>query len=44
VMETLEVLFDPRARSEIRQAETEMAVGDARDEAEVRAAQAARRR
>ena len=44
LMETLEVLSDPQARSDIRQAETEMAAGDAYDEAQVRAALAARRR
>jgi len=44
LMETLEVLSDPRARAEIKQAETEMAAGEVHDEAEVRAALAARRR
>jgi antitoxin YefM len=44
LMETLEILADPEARSAIRQAETEMAGGAVHDEAEVRAALAARRR
>ncbi|MCZ2839094.1 type II toxin-antitoxin system Phd/YefM family antitoxin [Modestobacter sp. VKM Ac-2985] len=44
LMETLEVLSDPQARSEIRQAESEMTAGEVYDEAEVRAALAARRR
>ena len=44
LMETLEILADPEARSAIRQAETEMASGEVYDEAEVRAALAARRR
>jgi antitoxin YefM len=43
-METLEILSDPRARTEIRQAEDEFADGEVYDEAEVRAALAARRR
>jgi prevent-host-death family protein len=43
LMETLEVLSDPQARSEIRQAEAEMADGEAYDEAQVRTALAARR-
>ncbi len=44
LMETLEILSDPRARSDIREAEVEMAGGEAYDEAQVRAALAARRR
>ena len=44
LMETLEILSDPRARSDIRQAEESMAAGEAYGEAEVRAALAARRR
>lgn len=44
LMETLEILSDPRARSDIRQAETEMASGEVYGEAQVRAALAARRR
>jgi antitoxin YefM len=44
LMETLEVLSDPQARSEIRRAEAEMAAGESYDEAQVRAALAARRR
>jgi prevent-host-death family protein len=44
LMETLEVLSDPRARADIRQAEAEMAGGEVYDETEVRAALAARRR
>lgn len=44
LMETLEILADPEARSAIRQAETEMAGGEVYDEAQVRAALAARRR
>ena len=43
-METLEILADPEARSAIRRAETEMAGGEVYDEAQVRAALAARRR
>jgi antitoxin YefM len=44
LMETLEILADPEARSAIRQAETEMAGGEIYDEAQVRSALAARRR
>lgn len=44
LMETLAILSDPRARVEIRQAEDEMAAGKVYDEADVRAALAARRR
>jgi antitoxin YefM len=44
LMETLEILSDPRARSDIRQAEEAMAGGEVYDEAQVRAALAARRR
>ncbi|RFU19668.1 type II toxin-antitoxin system Phd/YefM family antitoxin [Geodermatophilus marinus] len=44
LVETLEVLPDPRARSNIRQAEETMAAGDVYGEVEVRAALAARRR
>ena len=36
LMETLEVLSDPRARADIRQAEAEMAGGEVYDETEVR--------
>ena len=43
-METLEILSDPRARSDIRQAEEAMAAREVYGEAEVRAALAARRR
>jgi antitoxin YefM len=44
LMETLEILSDPRAGTEIRRAEQEMAAGKVYDEADVRAALAARRR
>jgi antitoxin YefM len=44
LMETLEILSDPRAGTEIRRAEEEMAAGKVFDEADVRAALAARRR
>lgn len=44
LMETLAILSDPRAGAEIRQAEEEMAAGKIYDEADVRAALAARRR
>lgn len=44
LMETLEILSDPRAGAEIRQAEEEMVAGEVYDEADVRAALAARRR
>ena len=44
LMETLEILSDPRAGTEIRRAEEEMAAGKVHDEADVRAALAARRR
>lgn len=43
LMETLEVLSDPRARADIRQAEAEIARGEVYDEAQVRAALASRR-
>jgi prevent-host-death family protein len=42
--ETLEILSDPRAGTEIRRAEEEMAAGKVYGEADVRAALAARRR
>ena len=44
LMETLEVLSDPQARSEIRRAEAEMQAGESYDEGQVRAALAARHR
>lgn len=44
LMETLAILSDPRAGAEIRQAEEEMGAGEVYDEADVRAALAARRR
>jgi prevent-host-death family protein len=44
LMETLEILSDPRAGTEIRRSEEEMAAGKVYDEADVRAALAARRR
>ncbi|WP_299951070.1 type II toxin-antitoxin system Phd/YefM family antitoxin [uncultured Modestobacter sp.] len=44
LVETLEILSDPAARSEIREAETQMAGGEVYDESQVRAALAARRR
>ena len=44
LVETLEVLSDPKAMGEIRQAEAQMNDGEVYDEAEVRAALAARRR
>ncbi len=44
LMETLEILSDPKARSDIRQAEAEMADGEVFHEHQVRAALAARRR
>jgi len=43
LMETLEILSDPRARWDIGQAEEAMSRGEVYDEAEVRAALAARR-
>jgi antitoxin YefM len=43
LMETVEILSDPRAGTEIRRAEEEMAAGKVYDEADVRAALAARR-
>lgn len=43
LMETLEILSDPEARSAIQQAETEMTGGEVYDEEQVRAALAARR-
>jgi antitoxin YefM len=42
--ETLEILSDPRARSDIRQAAAGMAAGDVYDEAQVRGTLAPRRR
>ncbi|WP_089304842.1 type II toxin-antitoxin system Phd/YefM family antitoxin [Geodermatophilus pulveris] len=44
LMETWEILSDPRARSDMRQAEETMAAGEVHGEADVRAALAARRR
>jgi antitoxin YefM len=44
LMETLEILSDPRAGTEIRRAEEEMATGKVYGEGDVRAALAARRR
>ncbi len=44
LVETLEIMSDPRARSDIREAEAEMAAGTSYDETQVRAALAARRR
>ena len=44
LMETLEILTDPRVGTEIRQAEEEMAAGKVYGEVDVRAALAARRR
>ena len=44
LVETLEILSDPSAMGEIRQAEAHMNDGEVYDEAEVRAALAARRR
>ncbi len=44
LVETLEILSDPKAMGEIRQAEAQMNDGEVYDEAEVRAALAARRR
>jgi antitoxin YefM len=43
LIETLEILSDPRAVAEIRQAESRMRKGEAYDEAQIRAALAARR-
>jgi len=43
LMETLEILSDPEAVAEIRQAESQMRDGEFYDEAQVRAALAARR-
>jgi prevent-host-death family protein len=43
LMETLEILSDPRAVAEIRQAEAQMQAGEQFGEADVRAALAARR-
>ena len=43
LMETLEILSDPKAIAEIRQAAAQMREGEVHDEAEVRAALAARR-
>jgi prevent-host-death family protein len=43
LMETLEILSDPTALAEIRQAESEMRSGEVYDEDQVRAALAARR-
>jgi prevent-host-death family protein len=44
LMETLEILSDPEARSDISRAAEEMAGGEIYDEGQVRAALAARRR
>ena len=44
LVETLAILSDPGAGAEIRRAEEEMAAGKVYDEADVRAALAARRR
>jgi PHD/YefM family antitoxin component YafN of YafNO toxin-antitoxin module len=44
LVETLEILSDPKAMGEIRQAEAQMNNGEVYDEGEVRAALAARRR
>ncbi|MCZ2816191.1 type II toxin-antitoxin system Phd/YefM family antitoxin [Modestobacter sp. VKM Ac-2984] len=44
LVETLEILSDPKATVEIRKAESQMDDGEVYDEADVRAALAARRR
>lgn len=44
LVETLEILSDPKAVAEIREAESQMSDGEVYDEADVRAALAARRR
>jgi prevent-host-death family protein len=44
LMETLEILSDPKAMADIRQAESQMHDGEVYDEAQVRAALTARRR
>ncbi|MCW2702274.1 MAG: Prevent-host-death protein putative antitoxin of system [Blastococcus sp.] len=44
LVETLEILSDPKATAEIREAESQMNDGEVYDEADVRAALAARRR
>jgi antitoxin YefM len=44
LVETLEILSDPKATVEIREAEAQMDDGEVYDEADVRAALAARRR
>src|SRR3954454_12330030 len=44
LVETLEILSDPKATVEIREAESQMNDGEVYDEADVRAALAARRR
>jgi prevent-host-death family protein len=44
LVETLEILSDPEARTDIKRAEKELADGDIYDEAQVRAALAARRK
>ncbi|SEO84676.1 type II toxin-antitoxin system Phd/YefM family antitoxin [Trujillonella endophytica] len=44
LVETLEILSDPKAAVEIREAESQMNGGEVYDEADVRAALAARRR
>jgi prevent-host-death family protein len=44
LVETLEILSDPKSMGEIRQAEAQMNDGEVYDEAEVRAALALRRR
>jgi len=43
LVETLEILSDPKAMAEIRQAESELRHGESYDEEQVRAALAARR-
>jgi prevent-host-death family protein len=44
LMETLDILSDPKAMAEIRQAESQMREGETYEEDQVRAALAARRR
>ena len=44
LMETLEILSDPTAMADLRQAESQMDDGEVYDEAQVRAALTARRR
>jgi antitoxin YefM len=43
LMETLEILSDPKAMADIRRAEAQMGAGEVYDEAQVRAALEARR-